>query len=102
VGDWSHRNTTDDSATEETSQRNRRLGLVLFCVYLGLYAGFVLLSAFRPDVCDAPALGGVNVAVMYGFALIIAAFVLALVYGVLCGLTGQKISPSQTKAEKTP
>jgi hypothetical protein len=33
---------------------------------------------------EALPLAGVNLAVLYGFALILAAFVLALLYGVLC------------------
>ena len=61
-----------------------RLGLSLFFVYLALYAGFVLLAAFSPETLERTPLAGVNLAIWYGFALIIAALVLALLYGVLC------------------
>jgi uncharacterized membrane protein (DUF485 family) len=64
--------------------RNSRYGLVLFVVYVLFYAAFVWLSAFRPAVMAQPFIGGVNLAVCYGFALIIAAFVLAIVYMLLC------------------
>ena len=37
---------------------------------------------------------GVNLAIWYGFALIIAAFVLALLYGLLCR-TGNASHPNQ-------
>jgi uncharacterized membrane protein (DUF485 family) len=63
---------------------NARLGLVLFALYLLIYATFVGLSAFRNDLMATPVLGGVNLAVVYGFGLIFAAFVLAVVYMVLC------------------
>ena len=68
----------------ETVARNTRYGLVLFAVYLVLYGAFVLVSAFAPEVMERTPLGGVNVAILSGFGLIGAAFVLALLYGWLC------------------
>ena len=63
---------------------NARLGIVLFIFYLLIYAGFVALSAFAPSVMAKPVLGGVNLAVVYGFALIGLAFVMAIVYAIAC------------------
>jgi uncharacterized membrane protein (DUF485 family) len=63
------------------TNRANRIGLVLFAVYLVLYSGFVLLAAFSPESMEATPLAGVNLAIWYGFGLIVAAFVLALVYG---------------------
>lgn len=65
------------------ANRNARIGLVLFFIYLAFYAGFVLLAAFSPATLERT-YRGVNLAVWYGFALIAAAFVLALLYGWLC------------------
>ncbi len=64
--------------------RNTRWGLVLFAVYLLFYGGFVLLAAFSPNTLARLPLAGVNLAIWYGFALIIFALVLALVYGWVC------------------
>ena len=64
--------------------RNSRIGLTLFFVYLAFYAGFVLLAAFSPTTMQRRPYAGVNLAIWYGFALIIAALVLALLYGALC------------------
>jgi uncharacterized membrane protein (DUF485 family) len=61
--------------------RVSRIGLVLFAVYLVLYGGFVLLAAFSPQTMEMTPLAGVNLAIWYGFGLIVAALVLALVYG---------------------
>lgn len=63
---------------------NARLGIVLFFVYLLIYGLFVGLSAFRLDLMSKPFIGGVNLAVVYGFALIVGALVLALLYMALC------------------
>jgi uncharacterized membrane protein (DUF485 family) len=67
----------DDRTTHVPANRT---GLALFAAYCLLYAGFIGLAAFKPSALAAPALAGVNVAVVYGFGLIIAAFVLALIY----------------------
>ena len=63
---------------------NSRLGLVLFALYLIIYSTFVALSAFRNDLMARPVLGGVNLAVVYGLGLIFAAFILAVIYMLLC------------------
>lgn len=58
-----------------------QLGFVLFTIYLLLYSGFVLINAFRPEWMQVQPLSGVNLAILYGFGLILAAFFLALLYG---------------------
>ena len=75
--------------------RNSRIGLTLFVVYLLLYGGFMLINAFSPATMEMTPIAGVNLAVLYGFGLIIAAFVLALVYGWLC-----KAEPSDAASEE--
>ncbi len=65
-------------------QRNARYGLWLFAAYLLIYGGFVGLAAFFPATLEATPLAGVNLAIWYGFGLILAALVLALIYGWLC------------------
>ena len=80
--------------------RNARLGLVLFAVYLVLYGGFVLLNTFAPQTMEATPIAGINLAILSGFGLIIAAIIMALLYGVLCTAEGDVVSePSQTQTE---
>jgi uncharacterized membrane protein (DUF485 family) len=69
---------------EAAMTRNARVGLVLFCVYLVLYGGFVGLNAFSPATMEETPIAGVNLAILYGFGLIVAALLLALLYGFLC------------------
>ena len=68
----------------EARRWNTRLGLILFLIYLAFYAGFVLISAFAPEQMEAIVWAGLNLAVVYGFALIAIAFVMAMIYGVMC------------------
>ena len=60
---------------------NARLGMFLFVVYLVLYGGFVLVNTFSPQTMEQTPWAGVNLAILSGFGLIVAALVLALVYG---------------------
>ncbi len=72
--------------------QNARLGLVLFSLYLILYAIFVYLTAFRPDVMEWTPSGGPNLAILYGFGLIVAAIVLAMIYGWACTWMARSVS----------
>jgi uncharacterized membrane protein (DUF485 family) len=63
---------------------NTRMGVMLFIVYVLFYGGFVALSAFRHERMAQPFIAGVNLAVVYGFALIVAALVLAVIYMNVC------------------
>ena len=69
---------------------NATLGLKLFAVYLVLYLGFVLGSAFAPEFMASTPFLGLNVAVIYGIGLIKAAFLLAVVYVLLCGRVSRR------------
>ena len=64
--------------------RNARIRAILFSIYVLLYGGFVFANALTPDVMDIQPLDGINLAIVYGLALIIGAFVLAIIYGMLC------------------
>jgi len=70
-------------------QQNARIGMALFGVYLLLYGGFVLLNAFAPQLMEITPIAGVNLAILYGFGLIIAALLLAMLYGFLCKSTDE-------------
>ena len=73
-----------DDEHPELVERNARTGLWLFAIYCVIYGGFVGLSAFCPDIIGAKPFGGINLAVIYGFALIGLALALALVYLAFC------------------
>ena len=63
----------------------RRLGVILFLVYGAIYAGFVILNLVAPLVMDKVLFSGLNVAVIYGFGLIVIALIFALAYNRACG-----------------
>lgn len=61
-----------------------RLGVILFFVYLLVYAGFVLIGVFYPDLMGIKTLAGLNLAFVYGMGLIVLAIIMGLVYNYFC------------------
>ena len=59
---------------------NVKLGLTLFGLYLALYLGFMAIATFKYELLAKAPFGGVNLAVLYGLGLILAAFALAALY----------------------
>lgn len=80
--------------------RNTRYGLILFAVYLALYVGFLLLSTFAAQMMQEVKILGVNLSIIYGFTLILAALVLALIYGWLCRSSNSATNSSAAANEE--
>jgi len=68
----------DDAANYKT-----RLGVWMFILYTLVYAGFVVINAVNPGLMQKVILGQ-TLAVIYGFGLIVFAFVLAIIYNQFC------------------
>lgn len=64
--------------------RKTKLGVILFILYLVIYAGFVVIGSTFPDSLGGRAFAGLNLAVTYGMALIILAAVMGLIYNHFC------------------
>jgi len=71
-----HKEKEDDAVVAH----NTKIGVILFVVYVLFYAGFMGLSAFNPQIMSTPILGGMSIAIVYGFLLIVVAMALALAY----------------------
>ncbi|MEE4176312.1 MAG: DUF485 domain-containing protein [Bacteroides sp.] len=69
---------------DHASRRKTRLGLILFFVYAVIYAVFVLLGLFFTDTLGMIVFSGLNLAVVYGFGLILLAFLMGLIYSLVC------------------
>lgn len=67
-----------------TERYNRKLGLWLFLLYLSLYVAFVGIITVDYRIMATEVVAGLNLAIVYGFGLIFAAFVLAVIYMVAC------------------
>lgn len=61
-----------------------RLGIWMFIAYSLFYASFVAINLLSPITMAAIVFAGLNLATVYGFALIVVALIEALVYDWLC------------------
>jgi uncharacterized membrane protein (DUF485 family) len=85
--------------TDTSAERyNRKLGLWLFLLYLSLYVAFVGIITVDYRFMAKEVVAGLNLAIVYGFGLILAAFVLAVIYMVACRKEAQ--SPIGTDSHR--
>lgn len=75
----------------------RRLGAWMFALYALVYAGFVIVNLVRPQAMEKVVFGGLNLAVVYGFGLIIFALILALVYSQACERREKRLREAEAK-----
>ena len=76
----------------------RRLGVVMFAVYAVIYAGFVIINLVQPQHMGDILFAGLDIAVVYGFGLIVLALALALVYNRACGRKEAELAGRKGKA----
>ncbi|OHB49864.1 MAG: hypothetical protein A2Y10_09570 [Planctomycetes bacterium GWF2_41_51] len=74
-----------------------KLGIFMFIIYAVIYAGFVVVNVARPTLMEKHFIFGLNIAVVYGFGLIVFALILALIYNHLC--TMREKHPAQNGAK---
>jgi uncharacterized membrane protein (DUF485 family) len=69
--------------TEKSEGFKRRLGLIMFAIYVPIYLIFIFLGVFSVKTMGAD-VGPINVAILFGLLLIVIAVIQALVYNSLC------------------
>ncbi|MBL6713017.1 DUF485 domain-containing protein [bacterium] len=67
-------------------QKVHRLGMVLFVAYVAMYVGFMGLVLAWPEALSWRPVAGVNLAILSGLGLIVAAIILAVIF-MLAGTT---------------
>ena len=88
----------DDASTKYKS----RLGVIMFLIYAIVYGGFIGINVAFPQWMRID-IGSLNVAIVYGFGLIILAIIQAFIYNHLCTLAERKAGlDDETDEEKAP
>lgn len=77
-----------------------RIGARMFLIYAIVYAGFVILNVASPLTMEKEVFLGLNLAVTYGFSLILFAFLLALVYNRMCARKERELNGSNTAGKE--
>jgi len=81
---------------EKSEEFKTRLGLIMFAIYTPLYLAFMLITVFSPSVMSAN-VGALNVAIVFGFGLIVIAVIQALIYNVICSRRERMDGDVETK-----
>ncbi len=79
-----------DGGPDYAIEYKARLGVWMFILYTAIYAGFVVVNVLSPLSMEKIVCFGLNLAVVYGFGLIVFALILALVYNSMCGKEEEK------------
>lgn len=69
---------------DKASAKKAKLGVYLFIAYSIVYAGFVAIGVANYELMGKIVFGGQNLAVVYGFGLIILAIIMGLIYNSIC------------------
>ena len=69
---------------DKSASKKAKLGLILFLVYAMIYAGFVFIGLSNLELLSNHVIGKQNLAIVYGFGLIILAMVMGFVYHFFC------------------
>lgn len=85
----------DDYAAE----RKSRLGLKLFIAYALIYAGFVTIGVIRPELMGIRIIWGLNLAIVYGFGLILLAIIMGFLYHLACSRLEDKLNHHPDKPD---
>ena len=69
---------------DEAAAFKQRLGLIMLAIYGVIYIVFIVINVAWPKAMGVLVVAGLNLAIVYGFALIVIAFLLALAYNWAC------------------
>ena len=70
--------------TDKAASSKAKLGVKMFIVYTLVYAGFVVIGLTKPELMGLELFGGQNIAIIYGFGLIVLAIIMGFIYNYFC------------------
>jgi uncharacterized membrane protein (DUF485 family) len=81
-----------DWGEDKAAGYKTKLGIRLFIVYTIVYIGFVAINTLDPKLMGIICFAGLNLAVVYGFGLIILAIIMGLAYNHMCTVAEDKLN----------
>ena len=84
----------------KTSRLKSKIGIWMFAAYSIIYATFILINVIDPELMGLD-IGNLNLAIVYGFGLIVFALILALVYNAICNSIEKKASGNKSVDKKS-
>ena len=97
-----HEPNTTAQDSDPSSEKKARLGIIFFFIYLFFYGGFVTIGVVNYELLATDTLGGLNLATLYGLALIVFAVVLGILYNYLCSRYEDQMEKAEKEKGATP
>jgi uncharacterized membrane protein (DUF485 family) len=91
-----HHEPAVELGVDNASKKKARLGVWFFFLYLFCYAGFVAIGVFNYELLSRQVVGGLNLAVFYGFGLIAFAVLLGILYNYFCSKHEDNLNGEET------
>lgn len=85
---------------DKSENYKTKLGLIMFAIYFVIYMAFILISVLSPRTMGID-VGSLNLAIVYGFGLIIIAIIQAVIYNIMCSRHEAKHTESESKEEQS-
>jgi len=85
------------SDPDHAIEYKKRVGVFMFILYGIIYSGFVVINFVKPILMEKIIFAGLNLAVVYGFGLIVFALILALIYNTLCAKEETRVNTPEDK-----
>lgn len=82
---------------DPAAEYKSKLGVWMFIFYSLFYASFVAINLLSPVSMESIVLGGMNLATVFGFALIVVALIQALIYDSMCRAQEARLADSDTE-----
>lgn len=70
--------------TDKAAEKKAKLGVKMFFAYTLVYSGFVVIGLTKPELMGFKLISGQNLAIIYGFGLIVLAIVMGFIYNYFC------------------
>jgi uncharacterized membrane protein (DUF485 family) len=87
-----------DWKVEKSQGYKAKVGLYMFAAYTVIYFAFVLLCVLYPKLMSVD-IGNLNVAIVFGFGIIVLAMIQAVVYNYMCSRQ-ERLESEQTMKGK--
>lgn len=88
-----------DWSKDKSSAFKSRVGVWMFILYAIVYVGFVLINTLNPELMGSD-IGSLNLALIYGFGLIIFALLLAFIYNAICTAAEEEFNKTDTSEDE--
>ncbi|MCP4049216.1 MAG: DUF485 domain-containing protein [bacterium] len=86
-----HEPAPTEQKEDKAAPYKAKLGIWMFLIYAAFYGVFVAINTIKPTLMEKN-IGGLNLAIVYGFGLIIFALVQALIYNYLCAKEEERLN----------